>query len=98
MDREIEDAIESAYRMEREHGFLCLESMRTSATFVAVRRLAETGDPSVIRGCPGWLLAELNDWKIGFRESGCFGFVSNLGEVDHSALMTTALNVLEEDD
>ena len=96
MDKEIEDAIESAYRMEHEHGFLCLQSMRTSATFTAVCRLAESGDPSVILVCPDWLLAELDNWKLDFRKNGHFGFISNVGEADHSSLLATALKVLEK--
>lgn len=94
MDSEINEAIESAYRIEREYGFVIDHQSRMGATFMAIRRLAETEDASVINGCPDWLLSELQEWVQSFRQTGEFGFVSNLGEVDHSALMAKANAVL----
>jgi hypothetical protein len=96
MDSEINEAIEFAYRIEREYGFLHDHQSRMGATFMAIRRLAETGDTSVIDGCPDWLLTELQEWVQSFRQTGEFGFVSNLGSVDHSALMAKANAVLVE--
>ena len=94
MDSEINDAVESAYRIEREYGFLCDRQSRMGATFAAICRLAETEDVSVIDGCPDWLLCELQEWVQSFRQTGEFGFVSNLGAVDHSPLMAKASSVL----
>lgn len=94
MDPKINEAVESAYRIEREYGFLCDRQSRADATFAAVRRLAEAQDASVIDGCPDWLLSELHEWIQSFRQSGEFGFVSNLGSVDHSPLMAIACSVL----
>ncbi len=94
MDSEINDAVESAYRIEREYGFLCDRQSRMGGTFAAVRRLAETGDVAVLDSCPDWLLSELQEWVQHFRKTGEFGFVSNLGAVDHSPLMAKASAVL----
>lgn len=87
MDSEIERAVESAYRMEREHGFLELGAMRTDATFTALLRLDQTKDITVLDGCPDWLVQQLREWAESYKEHGSFGFISNLGEVDHSKLM-----------
>lgn len=87
MDAQISDSVESAYRMEREHGFLKLDAMRMDATFTAVERLAEVQELSVLAGCPDWLIEELQGWVRHFRKTGEFGFISNLGESDHSKLM-----------
>jgi hypothetical protein len=87
VDAQIADSVESAYRMEREHGFLELGAMRMDATFAAVKRLAETQDLRVLDGCPDWLLEELRRWVQHFRNTGEFGFISNLGQSDHSKLM-----------
>ena len=94
MDSEINAAVESAYRIEREYGFLCDHQSRMGGTFAAVRRLAETGDVAVLDGCPDWLLVELREWVQSFRSTGEFGFVSNLGAVDHSPLVAKASSVL----
>jgi hypothetical protein len=95
MDDEIRAAVESAYQIEREYGFLCNRQSRMSATFAAVRRLAETRRRSVLEGCPHWLLDELAEWVTHFRQSRKFGFISNLGEADHSELMAAAVAVLD---
>jgi hypothetical protein len=95
MDAEINEAVESAYRIEREYGFLCDRQSRMSATFSAVRRVAETRNVSVLDGCPNWLIEELRQWVRDFQQCGKFGFISNLGEVDHSALMATVSDVVE---
>jgi hypothetical protein len=94
MDAEINEAVESAYRIEREYGFLCDRQLRTSATFTAARRVAETQNASVLDGCPDWLIEELRHWVRDFQQGGEFGFVSNLGEVDHSALMAAVSHVV----
>jgi hypothetical protein len=57
MDFEINEAVESAYRIEREYGFLCDNPSRMGATFAAVLRLAETEDLAVI---DGWLRPKLS--------------------------------------
>lgn len=87
MDAKIAESVESAYRMEREHGFLKLDAMRMDATFTAVERLAEAQDLRALDGCPDWLLEELRGWVRHFQLTGEFGFVSNLGQSDHSRLM-----------
>ena len=94
MDSQISEAIESAYRIEREYGFLCYHQSRMGATFAAVRRLAEAGTVAVLDGCPDWLLCELQEWVQHFRKTGEFGFVSNLGIADHATLMAKASSVL----
>jgi len=68
VDTHIAEAIESAYRMEREHGFLRLDAMRMDATFTAIERLAETQDLSVLDGCPDWLLEDLRAWVLHFKK------------------------------
>jgi hypothetical protein len=88
MDERIQLAIESAYAAEKEHGLLSLAAMRSDATFVAAERLAETGDPAVLKDCPEWLLRELHEWVSMYRQNGRFGFISNLGEADHSQLLS----------
>jgi hypothetical protein len=90
MDQAITKAIESAYAIEREYGILCDQSSRSDASFIALRRLAETSDINVLADCPDWLLAELNAWVGEYRKTGKFGFISNLGSVDHSTLMDAA--------
>ena len=87
MDAHIAEAVESAYRMEREHGFLELGAMRMDATFAAVGRLADSQDLHVLDGCPDCLLEELRRWVQHFQKTGEFGFISNLGQSDHSQLM-----------
>ena len=87
MDKAIAKAIESAYAIEREYGILCDQSSRSDASFIALRRLAETSDINVLADCPDWLLAELNEWVDEYRKTGAVGFISNLGSVDHSPLM-----------
>jgi hypothetical protein len=87
VDTEIQDVVESAYRMEREHGFLELGAMRSDATFTALIRLDQTRSPAVLDGCPDWLVQQLREWAKTFQEHGSFGYVSNLGEADHSELM-----------
>jgi len=94
VDPEISDAVESAYRIEREYGVLYDHQSRMGGTFAAVRRLAETGDVAVLEGCPDWLLSELQEWVQHFRTTGEFGFVSNLDNADHSPLMAKASAVL----
>lgn len=96
MDAQIAEAIESAYRMEREHGFLKLDAMRMDATFIAVERLAETQDLRILDGCPDWLLEDLQEWVRHFRKTGEFGFVSNLGMSDHSKLMSRMVHLFED--
>lgn len=96
MDAQINEAVESAYLIEREYGFLEDRQTRMGATFMAVRRLAETRDASVLDGCPDWLLSELQEWVTHFLKTREFGFVSNLGSVDHSQLMAEASAVLGE--
>ena len=91
---EINQAIESAYRIEREHGILCNQQSRMGATFAAVCRLAETDDMAAIDSCPDWLLRELPECVQSFCQTGEFGFVSNLGAVDHSSPMAKASSVL----
>lgn len=87
MDTEIQEAVESAYRLEREHGFLELGAMRSDATFTALIRLDQTKGLAVLDGCPDWLIEQLREWAEAFQERDSFGFTSNLGEVDHSELM-----------
>lgn len=87
MDARIQESIESAYAIEKEYGFLCDAQSRSTATFVAVDRLAETQDLAILDGCPEWLQTELDEWVAYFERTGQFGFISNLGEVDHSDLM-----------
>lgn len=94
MDFEIKEAIEDAYRIEREYGFLQDYQSRMIATFTAIRRLAETEDASVINGCPDWMLSEMQEWVQRYRQTGEFGFISNLGSVDHSVFMAKANAVL----
>jgi hypothetical protein len=94
MDERIQRAIESAYAVEREHGFVSLATMRADATFTAAECLAETRDLNVLSGCPDWLLRELHEWAQDYRQRGHFGFISNLGEADHSALMATVAALL----
>jgi hypothetical protein len=93
MDPKIEAAVESAYSMEREHGFVCLAAMRSDAAFVALTRLAEAKDREVLSGAPEWLKEELQAWVTGFQQTGQFGFISNLGESDHSALMKQVIHL-----
>lgn len=95
MDAQIAEAIESAYRMEREHGFLRLDAMRMDATFMAVERLVETQDLRILDGCPDWLLEDLQAWVRHFHKTGEFGFVSNLGMSDHSKLMARMAHLFE---
>ena len=95
MDAMIEQAVESAYRIEREYGYVCERQSRMIATMTAIRRLAETNDASVILGCPEWLLSELNEWVAHFRKTGNFGFFSSVGDVDHSSIMAEAVSVLD---
>lgn len=96
MDTQIAESVESAYRMEQEQGFLKLDAMRTDATFTAVTRLAETQDVRVLDGCPDWLMEELRIWVRHFRETGEFGFVSNVGESDHSELMRRVAHLFRD--
>lgn len=42
IDVKIEEAIESAYGMERREGFLCLQAIRSAATFAAGNRRVES--------------------------------------------------------
>ncbi len=96
MDVQIAESVESAYRMEREHGFLKLDAMRMDATFKAVERLAETQDLCLLDGCPDWLLDELCEWVRHFQSTGKFGFISNLGESDHSQLMEQVAHLFDD--
>lgn len=94
MDRKIQAAVASVAIIERARGSLCDESTRSAVVFVALRRLAETGEPGVLEGCPDWLLAELAEWVAFYRRTGRFSFISREGEVDHSALMARAAPLL----
>jgi hypothetical protein len=87
-------AIESAYKHERESGFLCLDALRSDATFAAAEYLAATGDATVLTRCPAWLVAELYEWARGIQESGTHRVISNLGEADHSGLISSMVVVL----
>ena len=95
MDTQIAEAIESAYRIEREHGYLKLDAMRMEATFIAVSRLAETQDLCVLEGCPDWLLEDLRARVRHFQKTGEFGLISNLGTSDHSKLMGRMVHLFD---
>jgi hypothetical protein len=87
-------AVESAYTHERESGFLCLEALRSDATFAAAEYMALTRDTTFLARCPAWLVAELYEWARGFRATGGHRVISNLGEADHSGLMSSVIAVL----
>jgi hypothetical protein len=53
-------------------------------TFWVVRQIADGSNSQLLRVAPAWLVEELYEWVDWYRKSGHFGFVSNLGEVDHS--------------
>lgn len=78
--------LEETYALERETGFLRLDAMRSDATFWVAQQLASDASLELLEESPGWLVDELYEWITMFRRDGRFGFVSNLGEVDHSAL------------
>lgn len=90
----IQSAVEDSYAMERTNGFLCLAAMRSSTTFFAMQRLAATGGLAQLKDCPPWLVAELYQWMDVYAEKGRLCFLSNLGEVDHSALAKRLLEIL----
>ncbi|QGW81936.1 hypothetical protein [Variovorax paradoxus] len=78
--------LEETYALERETGFLRLDAMRSDATFWVAEQLASGASLDLLEASPDWLVDELYEWVTVFRRDGRFGFVSNLGEVDHSAL------------
>jgi hypothetical protein len=86
MHLDICHAIESAYAIEREQGFLELGAMRSAAAFVAAETIAATGGVEAIQDCPAWLLADLLDSVRHYHKTGSLTVVSNLGEADHSEL------------
>lgn len=85
--QEVQSQVEAVYARERELGFLSLDALRSDCTFAVVEALAAGESPELLSYCPAWLLSELYAWLKAFHDQGHFGFISNLGEVDHSRLM-----------
>ena len=82
---ELHRTLDEAYAAEQETG-LHLDAMRSDATFWVAEQLANGAPIELLNASPPWLVDELYEWVTMFRRDGRFGFVSNLGEVDHSAL------------
>ncbi len=93
---ELHRILEGTYAAERETGILRLDAMRSDATFWVAERLASGASLELLDASPSWLVDELYEWITIFRQDGRFGFVSNLGEVDHSALFALIAAKLPE--
>lgn len=91
---ELASAVEGVYVHERENGFLRLDALRCDVTFWVARQIAGGSNSQLLRMAPAWLVEELYEWVDSYRKSGHFGFVSNLGEVDHSDVLAKVSAVL----
>jgi hypothetical protein len=91
---ELASAVEDVYAHERENGFLCLDALRGSVTFWVAQKIADASNSQLLLVAPAWLVEKLYEWVDSYRKSAHFGFVSNLGEVDHSDVFAKVSAVL----
>lgn len=95
LETELHRTLDETYAAERETGFQ-LDAMRADATFWVAEQLANGASLELLNASPSWLVDELYQWVTMFHRDGRFGFVSSLGEVDHSALFALIAAKLPE--
>lgn len=76
---------------------VCLyESLRESFAFDVARRVVKYKDPHLIDKMPEWVKPFIHEFIGYYRRDGRFGWVSNLGNVDHTSTVRELANLLPE--
>jgi hypothetical protein len=63
------------------------EFLRDQLAFAVARRIVKYNDPELLKKMPPWVGGMVQEMCAMYRRDGSYGFISNLGEVDHSEMV-----------
>jgi hypothetical protein len=71
------------------------EFFRFDLAFGVARCIVEYDDPDLLQKMPPWVGDMVREMCDMYRRDGRYGIISNLGEVDHSAMMGRLAELLK---
>jgi len=66
-------------------------------SFAAASLIVKYSDPSLMTLLPEWAKRDIYGMRDTYLEQGSFGYISNLGSVDHSEMMHKLAQLLPQD-
>lgn len=72
------------------------EGIRESFAFDVARRVVKYKDPGLIDKMPEWVKPFIHEFIGYYKRDGSFGWVSNLGSVDHTPMVRDLADLLPE--
>jgi hypothetical protein len=72
-----------------------IEFLRDTLAFSVASCVVEYNDPDLLKVMPSWVGDMVREMCESYRQHGQYGYVSNLGEVDHSEMVGKLAAVLQ---
>ncbi|MGJ7505184.1 hypothetical protein ACSFBF_32825 [Variovorax sp. ZT5P49] len=70
------------------------EFFKDDLAFAVAGRIVKYEDPELLKQFPSWVGERVREM---YRQHGSYGIISNLGEVDHSEMVSKLVKLLEPD-
>lgn len=72
-----------------------IEFLREDLAFSVADCIVKYNDPDLLKKMPPWVGGMVREMCEMYRRDGSYGFISNLGEVDHSEMVGKLVQLLE---
>jgi hypothetical protein len=72
-----------------------IEFLREDLAFSVADCIVKYSDPDLLKKMPSWVGDMVREMCEMYRRQGRYGFISNLGEVDHSEMVGKLAKLLE---
>jgi hypothetical protein len=72
-----------------------IEFLREDVVFGVAHRIVKYQDPDLLHIWPQWVIDGVHEICAMYERDGHFGYVSNIGEVDHSAMVKQLVELLK---
>jgi hypothetical protein len=91
---EIERLLEEAAALKRDYQEPSTLWVWDDLAFSAAYLVVQYKDPALLEKLPEWIDQRVREMRDSYVQHGRFGFVSNVGSVDHSELMRKLTELL----